>query len=396
MMSYNDKTKFEQSGINTNAFYGGNKGMKYTMKKTVLLLVVLLLTGFAGSAFSAESSAWMKVKASYQASFTYDLEDVMGFNMDRARIGAIGSIAKNFFFEVSFEGKYTQDGDGAELKKAYLKWQFLKDHSVTFGALQTAFTRPVSGTEINFINYDITSTPSPYQYGIMFEGRLGGSLGYSVTVCNGEGLGADNVGKGFLYMGRLEFLLNGVRDYTDGAPSTAKGLIFNASVAAALDNKSATVDSGVTYEYYSSHYYLFDIVIKTGDLALYGQANLNMFDKKEDGTYWGGSLGNAKQAMGGFAQISYNLRNVIGIDIEPIVKYEFWREVVYEGIYDVNYDIARIAVGLTYYVKDHHLKFNFEYRLTTFDNHDYFIKEPSDHFVGFRVTHKFASGKIGL
>lgn len=370
--------------------------MNKAKNRIVMALVALLVCGTLTTAVAQEQTSWIKLKADYQASFFMDLEDVAGFSMDRARIGAIGTFAKNFFFEVSVDGKYTQDDKGTELKKAYLQWTFLPGHSVSFGGVQMSFTRPISGTEFNFINYDITYTPNAYQYGIMFEGRIANMLAYSATIANGEGLKTDNIGKGFLYSLRVEYLHGGVRDYFDGVATPGDKMILNIGLAAALDNKSETVDAGLTYQYFNAYYYLLDVSLKMGALSIFGQFNLNMYDRKEDGTYWGGAEGNAKKSMGGYAQISYNLKSIVGIALEPIVKYEFWRNVVNEGLGEVDYDLARLAVGLTYYVKGHDLKFNLEYRLTTFDNKVYFIKKPSDHFVGIQATHKFGSGKIAL
>ena len=209
--------------------------MKHTKNRLVMVLVALLVAGAAFTAAAQDFVPWMKLKADYQASFTMNLEDQAGFNMDRARIGAVGSFMKDFFFEVSFDGKYTQDDKGTELKKAYLQWEFLKGHSVSFGAIQMSFTRPISGTEFNFINYDITTTPNAYQYGIMLEGRLFNMFAYSATLANGEGLRAENVGKGFLYTARIEYLHGGVRDYFDGAANISDKMILNIGLAAALD-----------------------------------------------------------------------------------------------------------------------------------------------------------------
>lgn len=369
------------------------KHMKHTI---VMVLAALLFLGIGFVAAAQDYTPWMKLKADYQASFVMDLEDAAGFNMDRARIGVIGSFAKNFFFEVSVDGKYTQDGKGTELKKAYLQWEFLPKHSVSFGGIQMSFTRPISGTEFNFINYDITTTPNAYQYGIMFEGRFLKQFAYSVAIANGEGLKTDNIGKGFLYSGRVEFLLRGVRDYFDGSAEITDKMILNIGYAFAMDNKAETADGGLTYEYFSGYYYLLDVSFKLRGLAVFGQYNMNLFDRKEDGTYWGGTDGNVKKAVGGYLQASFNLKDIIGYALEPVVKYEYWDNTVNEGLGNVKYNLTRLCLGLTYYIKGHDLKFNLEYRRVLNDDKVYFLKKPSDHFLGIQATHKFGSGKIGL
>jgi len=364
-----------------------------TLAVAVLGTCLMVSAPVSGAAFEP----WIQLKASYQTSFTYDLEEVAAFGIDRARAGAAGKFAEQFYFEVVFEGKYTERGDGARLRKAFMSWEFLERHHASIGAIEIAFSRPISGTEFNFINYDITSSPDSYQYGFMVEGSLMNNLiSYSAAVCNGEGLTSGNIGRGFLYLLRAELLLMGKKDLRDGAAVAARDGMFNISLAAALDNKAETTDSGVTYEYYDAYYFLADFTYKVDYISIFAQAHFNMFTRKEDGTYWGGEEGNVRKAMGGFVQVAYNFKGITGIALEPIVKYEFWRNTVNEGLSDLDVDKQQLAVGFTYYVKQHNLKLNLEYRKVLKDDKVYFVKEPSDQFVGFRITHKFASGKVGL
>lgn len=342
------------------------------------------------------SSTWIKVKADYQTTFTMDMEDELGFNMSRARIGAAGSLFKNMYFEIALDGKYTQRGGATELRKAFLSWEFLPGHAVTMGAFATTFARGLSGTEFAFISYDITESPDSYQYGVGINGVVGDKLRYYLAACNGEGLDEFNTGKGLLYMGRVEFTPIGKWDMVDGAPTIHKTPSLTVSGAAAYDNKSQTPDNGLNYEYYGSMHFLADLTFKINGFSFFAQGNLNKFDQKEDGSYWGGANKNAKQTMGGFAQIGYNMAGAGGPAIEPMVKYEYWRTTVNEGFGDTDYDVARINAGINWYLKGHDLKLNVEYRYTMKDDNIYFIKEPSKHFVGFRLTHKFASKKISL
>lgn len=344
---------------------------------------------------SAAGNTWLKVKASYQATVTSDLEDELGFNMSRARIGVAGSFFKNMYFEVAFDGKNTQKGGAAELKKAFLSWEFMPGHAVTMGAFTTTFARGLSGTEFAFISYDITEYPDSYQYGIGVNGVIANKLRYYLSASNGEGLDEFNTGKGLLYMGRLEITPFGKWDLLDGAPVIHKTPTLTFSVAGAVDNKSETADGGLNYEYFNSYHYLADLTFKMGGLSFFAQANMNMFDKKEDGTYWGGD-GAVKESTGGFAQIGYNLAAIGGPAVEPMFKYEMWKDTVNEGYGDVEYEMTRINAGVNWYLKGHYLKLNVEYRYTLSDENIYFLKEPSKHFVGFRLTHKFASKRIDL
>lgn len=359
----------------------------------------------AASAFKP----WARVRGSYQFTLHTDLSNKSAFETDRARVGMDGMFLKDVYFKVDIDAKNTKKGSGAELKAAFISWNFSKYHWVDIGAITTTFTRGLSGTEYAFINYDITTSLDAYQYGVQLKGlMLDGFLSYFFSVTDGEGYKEINTGNGFLYMGRFELQLMGKNykmkngnktwkfaDLREGAP-TADNKTLTLGLAAALDNKYESPDFGQTYETFNGFHAVADLTFRMNGLSFFAQGNYNKYDKKYNDAYWGGANENVKESMGGFAQLGFNLKQSLGIALEPMVKFEYWKDTVNEGADDIIYEKTQIAFGINWYIKSHDVKVNLEYRRVLNDDYEetYIIK-PSENFLGIRLTHKLSSPRIG-
>lgn len=373
------------------------------MKKISIILGLLLISGLV---MAADFQPWVGVRGSYQAVFHTDLFDsAAAFEVDRARVGVEGEWLKDIYFQVEVDARNTKKGKGAELKVAFVRWSFLDmddfKGAVEFGALTTTFARGLSGTEYAFINYDITTVPASYQYGIQAKGNIMDKFVEVIaSVSDGEGLSSINIAKGLLYMGRVEVtpLGNDIKDLREG--NTGRTLASGApmltiSFAAALDNKAKTDDLGYTSETYNSTHLLADLTFKMMGFSLFGQFVINNYDALSDGTYWGGVNKNVKKSSGGFVQLGYNLKDLIGFELEPMVKFEDWNDVLNEGYGDVDTRKRDIAIALNWYASGHDFKLNFEYRRMLKDKNFYFGKPPAKDYFGLRVTHKFGA-KLAL
>lgn len=361
------------------------------MKTRLLLSAALILCVVAAPAFAAKT--YLNVKASYQAVFQSNLNDESEFVIPRARVGAYGSFFPNMYFEVVVEGKKTKDGEGAQLKKGFISWEFINGLFLEFGAVQVAFTRPISGTGFSFINYDITWSLDPYQYGLQLKLQLlGDMLTIYGSACNGEGLQETNIGNGLLYAARLEFNALGKKDLTDGFTKDVGGMSLTVSAGIAMDNKAETYDYGVTYSYYGSTHLVFDAMFKMAGISVFGQYNYNEYGRKEDRTYWGGPDNNLKKSYGFTLQGGFNLKSIINMDIEPMGRFEWWRDVIEEGYGPQATDMTRFALAVNWYLRGHFLKFTLEYQRVLSDEHVWFIKEPAKDYAGLRITHKFTTG----
>lgn len=403
-----------------------------TTKSVILLTVALLLAG--GTMLSAQDAAtntaattvvqvapavttapaafkpWARVRGSYQFVLESDLSNKSAFEIDRARLGMDGMFLKDVYFKVDIDAKNTKKGKGAELKAAFISWNFSKYHWLDVGAITTTFARALSGTEYAFINYDITTGLDAYQYGVQLRGLLGnGFLSYFVSVNNGEGYSSINTGNGFCYMGRVELQLMGKNyktakdgtkvwqfaDLREGAPK-ANDKTLTIGIAGALDQKFESPDYGQTFESFNGIHAIADLTFRMNGLSFFAQGNFNSYGQKYNDSYWGGANGNVKESMGGFAQLGFNLKNSIGAAIEPMVKFEYWKDTVNEGADDIIYEKTQFAVGINWYIKEHKAKVNFEYRRVLSDDYEgtYIIK-PSEDYVGLRFTHSFSSPRIG-
>jgi len=382
------------------------------MKKLSLVLGLLIVVGLSGFAVAQENvasqrfSPWVGVRGSYQAVFQTDLFDSeSAFVVPRARVGVEGEWVEDLYFQVELDGRNTARGRGADLRVAFVRWNFLKNESmkneIEFGAITTTFARGLSGTEYAFINYDICTVLDAYQYGIQYKGSfLDRFVEVFLSANNGEGLSSLNVANGLQYIARVEITPLGgdIKDLREG--NTGKTLSSGApmltiSVAGAMDNKARTDDYGYTAEYYSSYHALADLTFKIFGLSLFAQGVYNTYDAKEDGTYWGGADGTAQESYGGFGQIGYNLFGVIGLELEPMFKFEWWRDVINVGYGKTDYTKTDFAVGINWYIRDQDLKINAEFRRVLSDNNMYAVKGPADNYLGLRVTHKFGA-KIPL
>jgi len=385
------------------------------MKKISIILGLLLIAGIAMADNEKKFEPWVGVRGSYQAVFHTDLLDsAAAFEVDRARIGVEGEWIKDIFFQVEADAKNTKKGKGTELKVAFIKWTFLKNnfmqHDVEFGAITTTFARGLSGTEYAFINYDITTVVESYQYGLQYKANLMNNMFEFIgSISDGEGLSAINTAKGLLYIGRLEItpLGNSFKDLREGNSGTTmntnytnkKKVIENCfatpmlsfGIAGAIDNKAKTDDLGYTSETYNSKHFLVDMTFKFLGASLTAQGVYNSYDKLSDGTYWGGVNKNVKESYGGFVQVGYNLEKILGIEIEPMAKFETWRDVLNEGYGDQDSFKRNLAIGLTWYGHDRDFKVNAEYRRVLKDENFYFGKPPAEDYFGFRVTHKFGA-----
>lgn len=371
------------------------------MCKWVLSAVLLVLLAGAVSAATDSFSPWARAKASIQAVWWSDMEDESAYEIKRARVGVDGEFTKDIYFKVEVDGSNTKKGKGTELKAAFISVNFLKDMWVDVGAITTAFTRPLSGTEYAFINYDITTSLDSYQYGAQYKGTfMDGLLGVYVAMVNGEGYSSINTGNGYCYIGRVEVQPIGAKagkfaDLREGA--ALKDTMLAIGLAGALDNKSETSDYGVTFQNYSSTHMVADLTFRMNGLSFFGQYNMNSYDKKYDGNYWGGANKNVKESNGGFAQVGYNLGalNMGFPEIEPMIKLEFWKDIVNEGVEDITYNKKQFALGMNWYLSEHSFKITAEYRHVTKD--DYYatyITKPGEDYLGFRLTYSFSSPKI--
>ena len=371
------------------------------MTKGVVVIVLTTMAVFSASLVAKDFSPWAQAKASMQAVWWSDLEDESAWEIKRARVGVDGEFTPGIYFKVEVDGSNTKKGKGTELKAAFISFSILDNHmlDVDVGAITTAFTRPLSGTEYAFINYDITTSLDAYQYGAMAKGVfLDGMIGYYLAMVNGEGYGSINVGNGYCYIGRVEIQPFGGKpgkfaDLREG--SALKDDMLAIGLAAAIDNKSETSDYGVTFQNYSSSHFVADLTFRFAGASLFGQYNMNSYEKKYDGNYWGGINKNVKESNGGFVQAAYNL-GAIGLpNIEPIVKYEFWKEIVNEGVDDMTFKKANFAVGANWYFAEHKFKLTTEYRHVVKD--DYYatyITKPGEDYFGVRLTYSFSSPKI--
>jgi hypothetical protein len=403
------------------------------MKKLSLVLGLLIVMGLSGVAMGQEANVftpWIGLRGSYQAVFQTDLfginANVPDFNKDsykgegsfrvpRSRIGIEGSFAENLYFQVEFDGRNTARGRGVDLRVAFLRWEQKGDssiHQIEAGALTTAFARPLSGTEFAFINYDICTVLDAYQYGLQYRGAFADDfVRFIASVNNGEGVGSHNVGMGFQYVARVEItpLGNTIKDITegntrfeakkDGDPtfeSTFNIPMLTIGLAGALDNKARSDDFGYTAEYFNSYHLLADVTFKFLGMSFFAQGVYNAYSRLEDGTYWGGVDRNVKESYGGFAQIGYNLKGILGREIEPMGKFEWWDDTIEEGYGPQSIRKSQFSVGVNYYIKGHDLKLNVEYRRVLSDDKIYAVRSPWENFLGFRITHKFKSGKIPL
>ncbi|HOG65276.1 MAG TPA: porin [Spirochaetota bacterium] len=373
------------------------------MKKISIILGLLLM---AGLAMAADFQPWVGVRGSYQAVFHTDLLDsTAAFEVDRARIGVEGEWIKDIYFQVEADAKNTKKGKGTELKVAFIRWSFLDmdtfKGAVEFGALTTTFARGLSGTEYAFINYDITTVPESYQYGVQVKGNLMNNFVEVIaSVSDGEGLSTINTAKGLLYVGRVEITplgseMKDLREGNTGKTLASGAPMLSIGLAAALDNKAKTDDLGYTSETYNSSHLLADVTFKMLGFSIFGQFVMNSYDALSDGTYWGGVNKNVKESSGGFVQVGYNLKDVVGFELEPMVKFEMWNDVLNEGYGDVDTKKQDFAVGFNWYAHGHDFKMNVEYRHMLKDENFYFGKPPAEDYFGFRVTHKFGA-KLSL
>ncbi|MDR2733281.1 MAG: OprO/OprP family phosphate-selective porin [Spirochaetota bacterium] len=386
------------------------------MKKLSVILGLLLVMGISGYAMAADDFApWVGIRGSYQATFEQRLfNDIVNFDgtttkvdsesqflVPRARIGVDGRLLEDLYFCAEFDGRYTSSGRGTLLRYAYVRWDFLKNDSMLnqleMGAITTTFARGLSGTEYAFINYDICTVLDSYQYGVQYRGSFANKLiDVYLSVNNGTGLTSLNVGSGLQYVGRIEITPFGgdykdLREGSTGKTVKDGGSFLTISAAAALDNKARTDDFGYTAEYYKSQHLLADITFKVGGISFFAQGVYNAYDALEDGTYWGGIDRNIEKSYGGFAQLGYNLGAFGLIELEPMVKFEYWNDVANEGFGPQDTIKQDFAVGINWYLKEHDLKLNAEFRHILKDEKVYAVKAPCDNYIGVRMTHKFGA-----
>lgn len=372
----------------------------------------LLLMMLCGTVTAQEFIPWARAVGSYQFALRTDFKNDSAYDINRARIGFDGMFMNNVYFCVTIDAKNTKKGAGAELKAAFLNWHFAKYHWLDVGALTTTFTRGLSGTEYAFINYDITTNLDAYQYGIQLKGLFAnGLVSYFFSMTDGEGYKKINIGSGFLFTGRIELQLLGrnketaqdgtitykFADLREGAVNR-KDTMLTLGVAGALDNKYESPDYGLTYETFNGLHFVGDLTFRHNGLAFFAQGNMNLYGKKYNDAYWGiggDGVARVKKSLGGFAQISFNLGKFLPFELEPIVKFEYWKDTVNEGADDRLYVKRNIAVGANLYLNGHRCKITMEYRrVLQNDFVDEMIIKPTDNFLGLQITHSFSTPKL--